>query len=104
MPLKNASRQWRSMGGSSRSASTQVLIEVKCVGIKRLRIPLPSPRRSGSNATAMGNSRIPVKVTASATSNIVAPEPKAEIMMTWAGAAQTSTVDSASHQADRPMP
>src|SRR6476469_8098965 len=59
----------------------------------------------------MGNRRIAVSVTATAASKIAEPAPSAESRITWAGAAHTSTVDSANHQdenakscASAPMP
>ena len=76
--------------GSSRSDSTHMLTEVKCVGSKRSREPVPGRRNSGSSATTIGNSRIALNVTAIATSNSGAPAPSAEIRITCAGAAQTS--------------
>jgi hypothetical protein len=72
---------------------------------------LGDDRRSGSKATTMGNRRIAVSVTATAASKIAEPAPSAESRITWAGAAHTSTVDSANHQdenakscASAPMP
>jgi hypothetical protein len=50
----------------------------------------------------MGNSRIALSVTASAASSNGAPLPSAEIMITCAGAAHTSTDDSAIHHEAKP--
>ena len=88
--------------GNSRSNSTHMLTDVKCVGSSRSRSRVRSPRNKGSNATTMGNSRIALSVTASATSSNGAPPPSAEMRITCAGAAHTSTVDSANHHAPTP--
>ena len=79
-----------------------MLMEVKCVGSSRSPVPLPGRRSSGSSATTIGNSRMALSVTASATSNAVAPPPIADTMITCAGPAHTTNVDSVSQIADRP--
>ena len=102
MPLQKATRCSRGMDGRSRSDSIHMLTEVKCVGSRRSAMPLRGRRNKGSSATTIGNSRMALSVTAIATSNADAPVPIAETRITCAGPAHTSTVDSASHQADRP--
>ena len=72
-------RRSRGNPGSSRSDSTHILTDVKCVGSSRSRSRVPGPRSSGSSATTMGNSRIALKPTAIAPSIGVAPRPSEEI-------------------------
>ena len=95
-------RRSRGNPGSSRSDSTHILTDVKCVGSSRSRSRVPGPRSSGSSATTMGNSRIALKPTAIAPSIGVAPRPSEEIRITWAGAAHTRIDDSASHHDEKP--
>ena len=79
-----------------------MLTDAKWVGSSRSRSRVLGVRKIGNSATTMGNSRTPLKLTAIATSTGAAPVPSAEIRMTCAGPAQTSTVDKASHQALSP--
>ena len=95
-------RRSRGIPGNSRSNSIHMLTEVKCAGSSRSRVRVSGPRNSGSSATTMGNSRMPLRVTATAASIKGAPLPSAEIRMTCAGAAQTRSEDSAIHHGVKP--
>ena len=66
------------------------------------RLSLSFPRSSGSSATTIGNIRIELSDTAIAVPINVAPVPSAEIRITCAGAAHTSTVEAAIHQGENP--
>ena len=64
--------------------------------------PRARPPEQRQQATTMGSSRTPDRLTAIAISIGAAPVPSAEIRMTCAGPAHTSTVDNASHQELKP--
>ena len=102
MPLQNAIRCSRGSAGNSRCNSTHMLTEVKCVGSSRSRRRVPGPRSSGSSDTTIGNSLIPLRLTATAASGSGAPLPSAEIRISCAGPAHTSTVENASHHETKP--
>ncbi len=70
-----------------------MLAAVKCAGSSRSRVRVCGPRISGSSATTIGRNRTPLRPTAIAVSNSVAPVPNAEIMITCDGPAQTRTVE-----------
>ncbi len=92
----------RGSAGVSRSASIHMLTAVKWAGSMSSTARVLWVRSTGSSAITMGSRRMPLRPTATPASSGAAPAPSAEIRITWAGAAQTSSVDSAVHTTGKP--
>ena len=102
MPLTNGMRAACGIFGASRSASIHMLIAVKCAGMINSTNRVDGVLTTGSNATTIGSSRIPLRLTAIAISIGGPPVDSAMRMITWAGAAHTSIVDTASQSDGNP--
>src|ERR1700693_562401 len=74
-PLANGVRAARGTFGNSRSASIHMLMAVKCAETITSRDRVAGVFSTGSSATTMGRSRMPLRPTASATSSGGGPAP-----------------------------